>query len=546
MEREGISIRYPCAPIVIATWNPEEGDITRHFTDRIAMSVSTDSKPLTIEQRVEAVNNVINFSGAVEGRDQEEYNAKEKRSIAGDESMRNTIVNARQRMDDVNILTDQVLYLCEEATRADCDGQRGEIFATHIAKTCAAIDGRNEVAAQDLQTAVRLALGPRSKFFNDFASTNNCDAQERQNDVVPIAPPSREQGGTDTQEQPTETNDEPGKNDEQQNQEMEQEMVEDESDNADSLMTMPEEFMFDVSMVPIDPELLTFMERTKKGSGGKRSKKYNLERGRFCKAIFPKPGGRGRIAVGATLRAAAPYQKIRRALARGTKREGKVVYVDKSDFRIKRMTRKAGALVIFVVDSSGSMALNRMDAAKGAAISLLLDAYRSRDKICLISFHQQRADVLVPPTKSLALTKKRLESMPCGGGSPLAHALLQASKVALNEKTLKKDVGKVIIVLLTDGRCNVPLCISRGEGFDPLLLPSIDGRPTKEFLQGEVLSCAKCYRKLHLDLLVIDTEDKFVATGIGRKIADAALGRYYQIDPRDTDAITTAVTKEFK
>ena len=203
-------------------------------------------------------------------------------------------------------------------------------------------------------------------------------------------------------------------------------------------------------------------------------------------------------------------------MAEGTKKEGKVVYVDKNDFRIKKLTRKSGALIIFVVDASGSMALNRMDAAKGAAISLLSEAYKARDKICLVSFHHDHSEVIVPPTKSTALTKSRLEGMPCGGGSPLSHALTIASKVAINEKKIKKDVGKVIIVLLTDGRANVPLCVSMGEGFDPTLLPSIDGRPSKQFLRDEAISCATIYRKLGLDLLVIDFEDKFVGTGIAQ------------------------------
>jgi magnesium chelatase subunit D len=336
--------------------------------------------------------------------------------------------------------------------------------------------------------------------------------------MVPVTPPPGEQGGLEKEDERSE---EQQPQDEDKGEEIQQEgdaetNAEGEDEQEPEELCIPAEFMFGVNMIPIDPKLLMFMERTRKGKGGKRSKLYNLERGRFCKAIFPKGGQHGRIAIGATLRAAAPFQKLRRRLAEGTKRAGKAVHIDKSDFRIKRMTRKSGALVIFVVDASGSMALNRMDAAKGAAISLLSEAYKARDKISLISFHQERADVVVPPTKSTALTKSRLESMPCGGGSPLAHALLIASKVAINEKKVKKDVGKVVIVLLTDGRCNVPLCISNGEGFDPKLFPSLDGKPTKEFLEDEAISCARSYRKLGLDLLVIDTEDKFVATGIAK------------------------------
>lgn len=196
------------------------------------------------------------------------------------------------------------------------------------------------------------------------------------------------------------------------------------------------------------------------------------------------------------------------------------MHILKDDFRIKRMSRKAGTLVIFCVDASGSMALNRMSAAKGAAINLLSEAYKSRDKIALITFHGENAQVLVPPTKSIALTKSRLEAMPCGGGSPLAHSLMLAAQTALNTMKVKQDVGRVVIVLITDGRANIPLELSVDHTFTPSTDPqSKDGMPSRTFLKDEVLACAHKLAALKdIDFVCIDTEDAFIRTGIGKDI----------------------------
>ena len=214
---------------------------------------------------------------------------------------------------------------------------------------------------------------------------------------------------------------------------------------------------------------------------------------------------------------------------KGRKISGRV-FIEQSDVRAKKMARKAGSLVIFVVDASGSMALNRMNAAKGAAINLLAEAYQSRDKICLISFQGDFAQVVLPPTRSIAMAKNRLERMPCGGGSPLAHALNQAALVGMNAQK-SGDVGEVLTICISDGRANVPLCVSVGEppeeGEEPM---------SKADLKEEVLNTAKMLGTLSgFKLLMLDTENKFVSTGVAKEIAAAAQGKYHYI-PKASEA----------
>lgn len=248
------------------------------------MSLSTDTEELSVQQRVEVSNNVINFSGDVEPRDRSYFMEKERSAVEADLKLRSTITSARNELPRVKISAEQILYLCEEATRAGCDGQRGEIFATQIAKTCAALDGRVNVNAADLIAGVQLALVPRSKYFvEDFVSPGEVPGEIGPKDtgsLSPIVPPPRD-GGTsspeteiipeDVEEQTMQDHENHGK---------EQNEKEEQQAEREEMMMIPKEFMFGVNMIPVPPSLLMFMGRTKKGRGGKRSKRYNLERGR--------------------------------------------------------------------------------------------------------------------------------------------------------------------------------------------------------------------------------------------------------------------------
>jgi len=269
-------------------------------------------------------------------------------------------------------------------------------------------------------------------------------------------------------------------------------------------------------------------------SGRSKSVIFSTDRGRYIKPILPK-GKTIRLAVDATLRAAAPYQSARRE--RDPNAEKKKVYVEKGDMRAKKLARKSGALVIFLVDASGSMALNRMQGAKGAALSILESSYQSRDMVSIVPFRGDEAEVLLPPSRSIAMARNRLDTMACGGGSPLAHGLSVAARVGLNAMSTG-DVGRVMIVCLTDGRANVSINKSQR---DPEYLGPDAKKPTNEELEQEVADTAARIGAAGMSVLVIDTENKFLSSGTAEKLAQNAQGKYYYL-PNGTEREIAAAT----
>ena len=380
----------------------------------------------------------------------------------------------RVALKDVVMPADIVAQVTRIAGELGVDSMRAPLFALRAARAHAAFTGHAKVTQDDLEIACALTLAHRATRIPE---------PETAEEEPPARPPEQ-----------------------------------DNENKGEDTLDLPDELLLDAVRALLPDNLLEQIAARKaragRGNGTGAARKGN-RRGR------PLPSRAGRISDGAridiigTLRAAAPWQTIRR---NASGRDG--LQIRPADIRIKRFEEKSDRLLIFTVDASGSSALTRLAEAKGAVELLLAQAYARRDHVALVAFRGTEAELLLPPTRSLVQTKRRLAALPGGGGTPLAAGMV----TAFDQATQATRRGLTpTIAILTDGRANIAL----------------DGRADRKQAAADAQQIARILRASGTDTIIIDTGNR--PESALRNLAQTLDAMYLPLPRADAERLSKSV-----
>ncbi len=387
-------------------------------------------------------------------------------------------------LSNVQTLDDEQLYAIAATSAALGIGSvRALIFANSTARAHAALNGRTQAIDDDIAAAVRLVLSPRAT------------------QMPQMEPPP-----------PESENDQP---------------QDDERDDTDEDRNIEdidlEDIMLDAAAAAIPKHILDQIDgaakRGGKGQGGKSGQKQkSAMRGRPLGSRPGVPGNGKRLSLIDSLRAAAPWQNIRRQLARAD--DSRIIHIRKSDLRVRHYEQRTESLTIFAVDASGSSALSRLAEAKGAVEMMLAQAYVKRSQVALIAFRQSAAEILLPPTRSLTRARRALAALPGGGGTPLAAGLMATQHLA---EAAQRAGQTPTIAILTDGKGNV----------------AMDGTANRGVAMEEAHQAARSVAALGLNCIIIDISSR--PREEAAALAEVLNGRYLPLPQAQSAAMVAAI-----
>jgi len=347
------------------------------------------------------------------------------------------LTKMRELLQGMESSDDQVTALCASALSLGIDSLRIPTLALKVAACHAALNLRDHISDEDLAFAARRVLAPRATQWPSGSEAEQEAASQAEPEAT--SEPAQDKQAPEDPAQNSEPPEDQNASEEPAPKEPTQEDL--------------QEMMVAAALASLPPHVLDALMTTagkSQGNTSGRSGHYKAgsQRGRPLPPRPGRPGGHARLHVLATLRAAAPKQKLR-----GAKQQGRVA-IRSEDFHVHRFQQNSSSCLILALDASGSAALQRLAEAKGAVELLLQQSYARRDSVCIVAFRGAQAQLLLPMTRSLVRAKRAMTGLPGGGGTPLALALKMACEQATQ---LHRQGVTPILVVLSDGRANVTL-----------------------------------------------------------------------------------------
>ena len=500
LERDGLSGHRNTNYTVLAVIAPESGTLSSSALDRFGLFVSVDAET-DPAARIEIVRRVTEFekdNGAFRVKWAEETDKLAKK-----------IADAKVLLPEVEMSDTMIRLTSVYTLKANVAGHRADIYLMEAARAEAALAGRKYVLPKDLERAAEFVLPHRMRELPPEQPQEPQQNETKEPEDAQQNPPSQQEEKDELfsmpdAPEPEETNTESHEGNEEDHREDESMAnpnagSNDRIDAADMRVKLPP-----VWIEPVKGK------QKRKGSGKRSATRTDERQGRYVRAEIPHSKSSD-IAFDATLRAAAPYQKWRES-------NGCALVIKEEDLRTKVREKRTGNIFLFAVDASGSMgARERMKTVKGVILKILLEAYQKRDRVGMIAFRKNQAEVLLPVTKSVDFAQKKLAAMPTGGKTPLAKGLSKAEDV-LDMLYRQDPLQDPVLILITDGHATLPL--ENGTN-------AVD----------DAMMEAERIGKRNIPIAVIDTENGFIKLGLAKKLANKMQASYFKIDKLSEDSL---------
>ncbi|RZS58542.1 magnesium chelatase subunit D [Sphaerotilus mobilis] len=412
---------------------------------------------------------------------------------------------ARATLATIPFDADAVEALCAAAQALGLDSMRPAWQAWRLACLSAACEGRDRVTQDDAEFAARLVLAPRARALPQApAEPEQEPDQAPAPNAAETPPPPADAAASPPTDPAPEPPAEPGES----------------AIQTDQLVA--------AALAALPPDLLARLaagkaRRSSAGAGRMGTSVASRSGGRPVGARRGLPRDGARLDLLATLRAAVPWQRLRREAreAADLPPASTRLLLRRDDLHVRRLRRPQPTTTVFVVDASGSQALHRLAEAKGAVELLLADCYVRRDQVALIAFRGKRAETLLAPTRSLVRARRALSALPGGGGTPLSQGIAAATELALRLQA--SESGRAQLVFLTDARANIDHA----------------GQPGRERAMQDALGAARRLASTGVRSLLIDTSPRPQAPA--RALAQAMAGHYLALPLGQARALSAAV-----